>query len=57
MLRNVTLSLDRDKWIWKFSREGNFLVTSSYLVHSINLISSSATLLEEIILLYFIYTI
>lgn len=30
LLQDVNLSLDIDKWIWKLSEEGNFLVAYNY---------------------------
>lgn len=54
MIWDVPLSLDKNKWIWQFVRESNFLVAFTYLVQIVNLISTSATFLEEICLLHFI---
>lgn len=43
MIWDVPLSLDKNKWIWKFVRESKILVAFTYLVQIVYLISTSAT--------------
>ena len=56
LLRDVILTLDRDKSIWKNSSEGTFLVANEYLIQTESSINYMASLLVQEKILPFIWS-
>lgn len=55
MLRDITLSLDSDKWVWDHARESTFSMASSYIDQRVSLLITLVPTLIECLILSLIW--